>query len=152
MSLEQHANMLARLPFFRAFADQQIRLIAFGSDLIALERGATLFQMDEDADGAFLVVEGTIELSSDRTGLRLTRDVVRSGSLIGPMALLSETNRAVDAQALTSSTVLSIKRYNVMRVLAEYPDAARRLHTTLSEDLKRFMSELNRAEEILRAA
>ena len=152
MSLEKNATMLARLPFFRAFADQQIRLIAFGSDTVQLQRGDTLFRMGEQADSAFLVVEGTIELSSDRTGMRLTRDIVRSGSLIGPLTLLCAGERPLHAQAMTASTVLRIRRDMVRRVLAEYPDAARRLYTTMSEDLNRFMGDLNRAERLLRAA
>lgn len=152
MSLEKNATMLARLPFFRAFADQQIRLIAFGSDSRNLERGVALFRMDEPAESAFLVLEGTIELSSDRTGMRLTRDIVRAGSLIGPLALLCETTRPVHAEAVTRSVIVEIKRDMVRRVLTEYPDAARRLRTTLTEDLNRFIGDLNRAETLLRAA
>lgn len=152
MSLEDNSTMLARLPFFRAFADQQIRLIAFGSDKRDLSRGDVLFQNDEIANSAHLVIEGTVELSSDKTGVTLTRDVVRSGSLIGPLALVCESRRGVQAQALTDTVVLEIRRDMVLRVLAEYPDAARRLHTTLGEDLSRFMSDLTRVEEHLRAA
>lgn len=152
MSLEQQATMLAHLPFFRAFADQQIRLIAFGSETRQLRRGEILFRIDDTADSGFLLLEGTIELSSDRTGVALTRDVVRTGSLIGPMALISSGKRPVQAQALTTTTILEIRRDLVRRVLAEYPDAARRLHTTMQEDLARFMRDLSRAEDLLRAA
>ena len=82
----------------------------------------------------------------------MTRDVVRSGALIGPMSLICSNKRPVQAQALTTTTVLEIRRQLVRRVLTEYPEAARRLHTTLSEDLNQFMRDLNRAETLLRAA
>jgi CRP-like cAMP-binding protein len=61
------------------------------------------------------------------------------GDLIGELALLIPTTRAMTAIAETECTLLTVSRTVVKRALGEFPDTAVRLHHLLSGRL----TELN---------
>ena len=58
--------------------------------------------------------------------------VVGRGTLIGELALLTETARPVTATAREPSTVLRIPRTLFLKMLEGYPDAARELRDTIA--------------------
>ncbi|MFM8701867.1 MAG: Crp/Fnr family transcriptional regulator [Hyphomicrobiales bacterium] len=130
-------ELLRRLEFFSAFSEEALRLISFAAEDRDIAPGEALFREGDAAAGGIIVVSGLLQLSDrNDTGTTLTAG---PGDLIGELALLFPTTRAMTAIARTECTLLTISRTIVKRALGEFPDTAARLHRMLSGRL----TELN---------
>jgi CRP-like cAMP-binding protein len=94
--------------------------------------GEVLFNVGDTADAGFVIQEGVFDLTTRQSegGESL---VVGRGTLIGELALLTETVRPVTATAKEPSTVLRIPRSLFLKMLEGYPDAAAKLRDIISK-------------------
>ena len=143
MTLEQDVNLLRALPLFGGFTEEQLRLIAFSAEPLSLPGGTILFREDAPAETAYVVVEGGVRFS--REGEDTPHDDVGPGAMIGEMALLCQTNRAVTAETIADSRFIVISRRLFRRVLMEYPDMAVGMRRTMAERLSAMSADLARA-------
>lgn len=134
MSLDRDVDLLARQPMLALLGRDALRLIAFAAETRILRQGEVLFRKDEPAHGALLVVEGRVALERADEGI-VAAPQVGPGTLLTPLALITDTKRATSAYARESSQVMSLTRSVMHRVLAEFPDAALALHHALAQDL-----------------
>ncbi|MEA2937498.1 MAG: hypothetical protein QOC56_1002, partial [Alphaproteobacteria bacterium] len=76
--------------------------------------------------------EGSFSLKSQQEngGETLT---VGPGTLLGELAMLTDTTRPVTATALEPSTVLRIPRGLFLKMLEGYPDSAKRLRDLMAK-------------------
>jgi CRP-like cAMP-binding protein len=105
--------------------------LAIGSEARYIHEGMSLFGEGEDADGAYVVQEGSFELVSRNTRNAET-SVVGPGTLIGELALLTEAKRPATATAREPSSVVRITRQLFLKMLEGYPDAALRMRDALA--------------------
>ena len=127
---------------FDGFDHDHLRLLAFGAEARALGQGTRLYLQNTPSDGGYVVVRGNVELISG-----LNDSVVSShgaGSLIGEMALISETQHAATAVATENSEVLKITRPLFRRMLNEYPQLAVLLQQRISESVNEFTGKLEK--------
>ena len=106
-----------------------------------------LFKRGEEADGAYVIQEGRFKLSSN-DGDELT---VGPCTLLGEVALFSETRRPATARALEPSTVLRIPRFLFVRMLDSFPEAARKLREILAARLDQATREISNVRAVLDA-
>jgi len=149
MSVETEVLILRRLPLFRCIADDQLRLVVFGSERVRLREGRELYRENQPADCAYIVLNGQIDLfhPSDVTSeMKSERPVVlRSltpGAMIGEMALFSRTKRPTSAVAAYESEVLRVSRGIFRRILDEYPDIAKRIYHYLNADFRAMVERM----------
>ena len=109
-----------------------LRILAIGAESRYVHSGETLFAVGDDADGGYVVQEGSFRLSP-RGGDIAKSIKVGVGTLLGELALFTETTRPVTATALEPSTVLCIPRPLFLKMLDGYPDAAVRLREILAK-------------------
>ena len=83
------------------FEPDHLRLLAFGAEARALGQGTRLYRQDSLSDGGFVVVRGNVDLISGRNDSIISSH--GSGSLIGEMALITETRHAATAVATENS-------------------------------------------------
>jgi CRP-like cAMP-binding protein len=69
-------------------------------------------------------------------------------NLIGELALITETRRAVTAVAREPSSVLKISRGLFHRVLREFPKSAETLRQKMEKNLQGFVGELMKATSL----
>jgi len=144
MSAEDEVTILRRLAIFQLLTGEQLRLLVFGADKLILERGQHLFHQDETAKSAFVVLSGRIDLIRTIDGKNVVVESVDSGCLIGELALICETKRAVSAIAADETVLLQIKRLKFQRLLREFPQIAYGLHAYLRNNMHRFINNLHR--------
>ncbi|HEV7255181.1 MAG TPA: cyclic nucleotide-binding domain-containing protein [Mesorhizobium sp.] len=145
MALDDDIRILSGVPLFDGFAPEQLRLLAFGAERVALEAGDTLFSQGERAAGAFILVSGALALSREEDGVeRPAGRVARPGALLGELALIVETARPTHARAEQTSVLLRLDRKAFRRILEEYPELAVRLHGRLSRQLVELAREVER--------
>jgi CRP-like cAMP-binding protein len=119
MSLESDVKRMAGTPPFHLLPREALQLLAFSCEKRVFKAAETLFGEGDEADGAFLVLDGEIVLTAKEEERR-----AGPGKLIGETALLAEVVRGATAKALGNVSVLRIPRATFRRVLGEFPDAA----------------------------
>lgn len=130
MTIEDDIAFFERVPTLGLMGRQALRILAIGAESRYVHSGEVLFNAGDDADSGFVVQEGTFSLAPrEAEGPAIT---VSRGTLIGELALLTETTRPVTATALEPSTVLRIPRTLFLKMLEGYPDAAKRLRDMIS--------------------
>jgi CRP-like cAMP-binding protein len=131
MTIEDDIVFFERVPTLGLLGRDALRILAIGAESRYVHGGEVLFAMGDQADAGFVVQEGSFGLS---TGAADAGEpvVVRRGTLIGELALMTETTRPVTATALEPSTVLRIPRGLFLKMLDGYPGAAERLREILT--------------------
>jgi CRP-like cAMP-binding protein len=128
MSIEDEIIFLSSVPVLARLGDGALRSLAIAAETYAMRRGDVLFTVGEIADGAFVIQEGSVSLQPER-GEEI---LVGPGTLLGETALLAETKRPATATAREACKALRISRATFLKVLASYPDAARRLRDLIA--------------------
>lgn len=146
MSLSDDIRNLNRIPLFSELEPEALRLIAFAGETRILRAGDVLFHRGEASDGGYIVLTGSIALDAAGDGSPAIQ-IVGPNTLIGEIALISQTERPATALAREPSTVLKVSRTLFHRVLKEFPLSAQRLRAVIQTRLVNFTREL---EEVRR--
>ena len=126
MTIEDDIAFFERVPTLSTLGRAALRILAIGAESRYVSDGEVLFNAGEPADAGFVVRDGAFNLTArpSEGGDSVT---VGRGTLIGELALLTETVRPVTAIASQPSTVLRIPRTLFLKMLEGYPDAAKAL-------------------------
>jgi CRP-like cAMP-binding protein len=147
MAIDDDITFLERVPTLSLLGRQALRILAIGAETRYIHSGEVLFKRGDEADGAYVIQEGRFNLSS-KDGNELT---VGPCTLLGEVALFSETRRPATAKALEPSTVLRIPRFLFVRMLDSFPDAARKLREILTARLDQATREISNVRAVLDA-
>ena len=141
MTIEDDIAFLQRVPALAILGRDALRILAIGTENRYVHEGVTLFGEGEQADGAYVVQEGSFDLVKRDNGVAT---VVGPGALIGEVALISETRRPVSAVAREPSSVVRIPRQLFLKVLESDPDAALRMRDALAARVNQTATEFAR--------
>jgi CRP-like cAMP-binding protein len=150
MTIEDDIAFLERVPALAILGRDALRILAIGSENRYVHEGVSLFGEGEDADGAYVVQEGSFDLVARRNASATT--VAARGALIGELALLTESKRPVTAVAREPSSVVRIPRQLFLKTLEGYPDAALRMRDALATRVSRTTGEFARVRSVLAGA
>jgi CRP-like cAMP-binding protein len=149
MALDDHIRILSGVRLFAGFTQDQLRLLAFGAEAMNLPAGRKLFREEDDADSAYIVVRGRIQLFREHDGEHVDIGVAEAGSTLGEMALIADAKRITSAEAATDAEVLRINRSMFRRILEEYPETAEALRDRIIEDLQALIRKIEQVGERL---
>ncbi len=135
MALDDDIRLLSAVDLFSELGSEQLRLLAFGSEAVSLKAGDVLYREADPADGAFVVVSGTVLLFRQRGETRRELETKGEGEMIGELALIAMTDRLTGAMAQTDVELMKLNRALFRRILEEYPEVAIRLHGRVSAQL-----------------
>jgi CRP-like cAMP-binding protein len=150
MTIEDDIAFLERVPALSILGRDALRILAIGSENRYVHEGVSLFGEGDDADGAYVVQEGSFDLVSQQNGTAAT--VVGPGALIGEIALISETKRPVSAVAREPSSVVRIPRQLFLKMLESDADAAVRMRDALAARARQTAGEFDRVRSTLAGA
>jgi len=145
MSIEDDIAFLERVPTLALLGRDALRILAIGAESRYLHDGGVLFTQGEPADAGYVVQEGLLSLVRGRAE-QLT---VGPGTLLGELALLTETMRPVTATAVEPSTVIRIPRTLFLKMLEGYPEAAVRLRDSFVARAEHSESDMHRVRRVL---
>jgi CRP-like cAMP-binding protein len=148
MAIEDDINFFEKVPTLSMLGRAALRILAIGAESRYVHSGETLFAVGDDADGGYVVQEGSFRLSP-RGGDTAKSIRVGVGTLLGELALFTETRRPVTATALEPSTVLCIPRPLFLKMLEGYPDAAVRLREILSKRTDESERDMQRLRAVI---
>jgi CRP-like cAMP-binding protein len=150
MTIEDDIAFLERVPALSLLGREALRILAIGSESRYVHEGASLFGEGDDADGAYVVQEGSFDLVSRQDVARAA--TVGPGALLGELALIAETKRPVTAVAREPSSVVRIPRQLFLKMLEGYPDAALRMRDALAARTSQTAGEFARVRAVLARA
>jgi CRP-like cAMP-binding protein len=150
MTIEDDIAFLERVPALSLLGREALRILAIGSESRYVHEGASLFGEGDDADGAYVVQEGSFDLVSRQDDGRGA--TVGPGALLGELALIAATKRPVTAVAREPSSVVRIPRQLFLKMLEGYPDAALRMRDALAARTSQTAGEFARVRAVLARA
>src|SRR5580765_7214086 len=127
MTIEDDIAFLERVPSFAILGRDALRILAIGAESRYVHGGEVLFTVGDPADGGKVMQDGSFTLRPGATDSRDAGLTVTRCTLLGELALLTETTRPVTATAAEPSTVIRVTRSLFLKMLEGFPDAARRL-------------------------
>ncbi|MCD7058414.1 Crp/Fnr family transcriptional regulator [Pelagibacterium xiamenense] len=144
MGDDEAVAVFRKFEIFGGFNDEQLRLLAFVSEERALARGDTLYVAGEKADGAYVLVTGTLEGIDgdlDGAGARAPYPIV-APALIGEMGLMLTRPRATSIRARSSAQLLYIPREPFLKLLRNDPELAESVSAILRAELARYLERI----------
>jgi CRP-like cAMP-binding protein len=131
MTIEDDIAFFERVPTLNILGRAALRILAIGAESRYVHSGEVLFDAGEAADSGYVIQEGAFKLAArdSEGGGTIT---VGPGTLLGELAMLTETARPVTATATEPSTVLRIPRTLFLKMLEGYPDAAQKLRNIIA--------------------
>ena len=151
MSIEDDIAFFEKVPTLSTLGRGALRILAIGTESRYVHSGDTLFTAGDEADSGYVVQEGSFRLAP-RTTDDAKSVTVGVGTLIGELALFTETTRPVTATALEPSTVLRIPRPLFLKMLDGYPEAATRLRDVLAKRIAESDRDMQKIRTVLDAA
>ena len=148
MTIEDDIAFFERVPTLNMLGRAALRILAIGAENRYVHSGEVLFSAGDAADAGFVVQEGTFDLTT-RQSEGGESVVVGRGTLIGELALLTETVRPVTAIAKEPSTVLRIPRTLFLKMLEGYPEAAEKLRDLIASRTDQSAREIYGVRSIL---
>src|SRR5215467_13562799 len=150
MTIEDDISFLGHLPTFAQLGYSTLQIVAIGSETKQLAEGEILFRAGETTDAGYVIREGSLRLTT-HDPRRSDQDVTFGpGTLIGELALVSETICSATAIADEPTTVIRISRSLFCKVLEGFPQSARLMRDRFTERAKLASDELSRLREILK--
>ena len=149
MSLEPASALLQQIDLFAGLDPVRLEVVAFTCERREYAPGATIFHQGEEADCAWLILEGeAVMLSHDGTGAPEVHRLDR-GELIGETALFEPERRRTTLRAVTSLQVLRIGRDMFQRLMGEFPEMAGSVAGRVADRLEAVGDDLARLRQRL---
>ena len=121
---------LHRFPLLAGLSERELRTLSERLEWLRVEPGTELFREGDPADGLLLVLEGRVQLWSER---RKTSGEIGAGGAIGALSIVVEGAREATAETRSRCTLLRLSRESFRGLRAAAPDAC----CTLLEGLVR---------------
>ncbi|MEO0547072.1 MAG: cyclic nucleotide-binding domain-containing protein [Pseudomonadota bacterium] len=142
MSLDSDIRLLGTVRLFQGFRIDHLRLLAFGAEKRFFKRESRIYRQGGYSDGGYVIMSGTVALVSGLNDTLISTH--QRGSLIGEMALISQTHHAASAIAEEDTEVLKLPRPLFLRMLDEYPELAVLLQQRIGHSVNEFVDQLER--------
>ena len=154
MSLAQEYELLRHVPIFAEIEPAKLKLLAFMSERVGYDAGKVLFHQGDQADAAYLIIEGEVDIVLEGAAGSLTVATIGANEIVAETAILRDTTRNASVRANGRVVALRISKEPFMRMVREFPnmavsimrELAHRLELT-NQQLRTALSELRELRE-----
>jgi CRP-like cAMP-binding protein len=149
VTIEEDIAFLAQIPIFAQFGYAALQIIAIGSEARHLADGEILFHAGQTTDAGYVIQEGSLAFTTGDPKHSEPAVSFGPGTLIGELALITETVCAATAVAAEPTTVIRISRNLFRKVLEGFPETARLMRDLLAVRAHQANAELARIRVML---
>jgi CRP-like cAMP-binding protein len=148
MTIEDDISFFERVPTLNLLGRQALRILAIGAQTRYVHGGEVLFNAGDEADGGFVVQEGRFNIAppASEDGKAI---VVGRYTLLGEVALFTQSKRVATATALEPASVVLIPRELFLKLLDSLPDSARKLRDVFAGRLNQSTQEIHNLRAVL---
>ncbi|HKJ61938.1 MAG TPA: cyclic nucleotide-binding domain-containing protein [Hyphomicrobiales bacterium] len=134
MVSDKNAELLGGVPLFHGLSSGQISAVVAKGEKEFFASGETIIKARSRFKAAYLILSGTVETRpSKKSGLQ--PETYDAGSLVGEMAMLTDTIAAIDVVATERVRALALSREALYKVMEEEPEIAFHLSDKITERL-----------------
>lgn len=138
-------GLLANQTLFQHISPFELESLKKSVVKIELEKGLTLFQKGNLADGCHILVYGLIKLAiPSSAGSDKIVELIRPGQSFGEAMMFLDEPYPFYAEALESSLLLRLPKNALLKLLAQSPAIAKQMMTGLSYRLLGFIRNVER--------
>ena len=136
MSLKEQIRLLSMVDILGPLSDEEMEDLAKRSPDTFLEQDDILYSPKNGTERLFILKKGRVQLYEiDQSGEQITLSVIEDGNVFGEMALTGQSLNAVYVRALTPSTVVSLRREELEKLIMNNPEVGLRLVRELAQRL-----------------
>lgn len=141
MTLDTEVSSLRQVPLFREVEPSRLKLLAFTSERVHFEPGQRLFAQGDEADAAYLILDGSAEVCIEGAQGPFRLAVLGVNALVGEMGILADQPRSATVTAEAATVALRIDRDVFLELLAQFP----KLGIAVMRELALRLEQSNRA-------
>jgi CRP-like cAMP-binding protein len=123
---------VATVPLFEPLPPISLEKLARSATRETVPAGTEIIAQGQVADSFYVVVEGTVEVSSGGHRLR----TLDQGGFFGEIALLHDVRRTATVSAITDTDVLVIRRIDFLSAVLGNPESASAVEDTIAARLR----------------
>lgn len=138
-------DVLKRLPIFAGMELSNLKVLAFTSERVSFRTGETLFRQDEEADAAYVILEGHVAVQVETLQGPRTIATVGDNGLVGEIGILCDLPRTATVRALGTVSTLRIDKDQFFRLIEAFPQIAVSVMRDLALRLEKTTRELTDA-------
>jgi signal transduction histidine kinase len=139
---------LGTVPLFAELPQDDLARLSDGIVDVDLELGEALFDEGDEADRAYVIAEGELEILKESAGRKVRIAVSGPGDVVGEMALLTGEPRNAGAQAITVVRLIAIPRSCLEDVLSTSVQANRALFSVFISRWREQESRVRQSERM----
>ncbi len=151
MTIEDDIAFFETVPTLGLLGRAALRILAIGAESRYMHGGEVLFYAGDQADSGYVIREGSFSLTPHKADGEANGVVAGRGTLLGELAMITNTIRPATATALEPSTVIRISRGLFLKMLEGYPETARRLRDTMVARADHWRREMDNVRAALDA-
>jgi CRP-like cAMP-binding protein len=137
MSLKEEIRFLSMVDILGPLSDEQMEDLAKRAPDTFLEEGDVLHSPEEGVERLFILKEGKVQCYQvNGEGEEIILSVIEEGNIFGEMVLTGQSLKGLYVRALTASTVVSLRREDLERLILNTPEVGLRLVRELAERLR----------------
>jgi CRP-like cAMP-binding protein len=137
MSLKEEIRFLSMVDILGPLSDEQMEDLAKRAPDTFLEEGDVLYSPEEGVERLFILKEGKVQCYQvNGEGEEIILSVIEGGNIFGEMVLTGQSLKGLYVRALTASTVVSLRREDLERLILNTPEVGLRLVRELAERLR----------------
>jgi CRP-like cAMP-binding protein len=144
MSLEQEVELIRQFPIFSKIQPAMQKLLCFSAERLTYDAGQVIFNAGDSADAAYVVIDGTVEISVPTPNGPIVINTMTKNEILGEIAIVGDVPRTATAKALSKLETLKISKELFVKIVRENPDAAIELIRILAARLASTTSQLTR--------
>lgn len=129
---DERLAWLREVPLFRGCAEASLLRIVERTADISFAKGASIVQQGQVGNGLFLIVAGTVAVTSGEQELAR----LGPGQVIGELSVIDQEPRVATAVALEPVTCIALASWDLLAVLDTDPQLARNLLSELARRLR----------------
>ena len=141
-------EFLTQISLFHGMTHEDLHVIAESVEVVSIRKGEILFHEGDQADRAFFVKEGEVEILKESSGREVLLAVRGEGSVIGEMALLQSLPRSATIRARSDTKFFAIGKEDFDRLLHSSPSAMQSLFQTMLDRLRSDQVSLRQSEKM----
>ena len=144
MSIEQEVELIRRIPIFQRIQPAMQKLVCFGSERLNYDPGQALMKAGDVADAAYVLIEGTAEVTVDSPTGPLVISTMGPNQIVGEIAIFGDVPRTATVTAVTKVEALKISKELFINIILQNPEAAIEVLRVLATRLANTTRQLTR--------
>ena len=145
--LQAEVDLMRSIPMLANLPPHKLKLLAFASDRVTYEPGEELFRQGDEADAAYIVIDGQADVVVVPPDGGEGSVVAQLGpnSFVGDMAIVADIPRTATVRARKRLDALRIRRDHMMDMIRDTPDLAMEILRELVDRLAKTTHDLSEA-------